>query len=165
MSILEEALGTYHPRPLPAPPNTAVAGHVCAHVIYMCGACGLAHPPELRHAGPRFSRVSLARVPPKHWLGFPPLSERGCVPRGHDWGNHVGRRHVPSGESLYQGLGGGSSRGHNGGQGEESCKYNVSAATVTWSHCMEHMTKQICVHVSVYATLRALGKSLHWVKS
>lgn len=110
-------------------------------------------PPELRHAGPRFSQVSLARVPPKHWLGFPPVSERGCVPRGHDGGNHVGRRHVPTGESLHQGLGGGSSRGHNGGQGEESCKYNVSAATVTWSRCMEHMTKQIWLHVSLHVSV------------
>lgn len=93
----------------------------------------------------------------------PPLplpSERGCVPRGDDWGNHVSRGDVPSGESLHQGLGGGGSRGHNGGQREESCKYNVSAATVTWSRCMEHMTKQIWVHGPVCGALRALRKSL-----
>lgn len=29
-------------------------------------------PPERRHGGPSSSRVSLARIPPKHWLGFTP---------------------------------------------------------------------------------------------
>lgn len=134
MSELEESVGTYHhlpPAPPPAPPplhtsHAAVAGHVCAHVIYMCGARGRAHPPELRHAGPRFSRVSLAGVPPKHWLGFLPLSDGGCVPRGAEWGSHVDRGHVQSGESLDQGLGGGSSRGQHGGREEKSCKYKVA---------------------------------------
>lgn len=136
MCVPEETFGWRHPRCSPtSTAHTAATGHVCA--------CGRARPPELRHAGPSFSRVSLARVPPKHWLGPSSphlLSERACVPRGDDWGSHVGRGHVQSGESLHQGLGGGSSRGHNGGRGGESCKYDVSAATVTWSHCMVHMT-------------------------
>lgn len=139
----------------------ASAGHVRAHVNYMCGACGVAKPStppssrEARWSSPRVFSGFTCSVPPKRLLHFL-LPELSCVPWGDNRGHHVGRGGFQSRESLYQRICGGRSRKHKPNGNSTSSKYNTSTLNVMWKLWQKSLTDMhvyVCktVYLCIYA--------------